>query len=831
MLLTRLPNGMELALLPDERGDAPDVAAVYCWMDVGSAFEPRGLEGAAHFIEHLVFKGTEKYAMGQAAGTIEGLGGDLNAWTSFEETVFHATVPSAGVEGALDVLADMLRHPRFDAEELERERKVVLEEIRGGEDDPDMVITEATWAACFAGQPYGRSVIGTMESVGALPRAGLIDFYARHYMPANGRVVVAGRFEVEHVRAAIEARFSGGPARPDHAPRRATHSTGGTTLVRRRFDSRVVRVAFPAPGHSDPTAPAFDVLATALGGGTGSPLVAELSALSGVHSVSIDYEAEVGGGLLVAEVQVSPGAVRSTLERLTGLLAGARAGGIAAADVSQARTSLMAQRLARHQSVDGRAADAGFSLAHAGSLSAWRDYDARIMATDIAEVRALAARVLDPALAQVVALAPGIRELAPKWRLRAEKPVAMGVVRERLPNGVRILVERDESALAAVRIAGLGGQLGEEPQFAGRAAMWASTVARGAGGLSRPALGRTLSGLAGSISASGGRSSSGLRLDLPSASAAAGLEYLLSVLTSPHFEPYEIELARETMLDDLAARDDDPDAQLSVAMAALAFPGHPWGQDPLGSPETLARIDQAALQRLHASWMRPANLVVAVVGNVDADAMLGRLRFFLGGLTNTEAALVPARVRHGRARQRVVLESKRDQAHVSMMFPGLSVGDSAAPAKDVLVELLSSQSGRLFTELREQRGLAYHVGAGTVEGPFGGVLTAGLGTDPARVVEAERTLAASLAAIAGGAISEAEVARSRAAVCGAVESEHQSVGVRATEIAYAELYGLDGTKYRAHARRTAGVTVEQVRAVAARLLARPTVVGRIGGAR
>jgi zinc protease len=375
----------------------------------------------------------------------------------------------------------------------------------------------------------------------------------------------------------------------------------------------------------------------------------------------------------------------------------------------------------------------------------------------------------------------------------------------------------------------MGGQLAERRELAGCGVLWMNSIARGAGGLSRGALGRALSNLAASISASGGRSSQALRLDAPAQSLTSALEFLLCVLSTPHFDEAEVDLAREGVLDQLASRDDDAESRLASAMAEVAFPSHPWGLDFLGTVESLTAVRPDVLRSAHRSWARPENLVVSVVGDVDVEATVGRLRHALSTLPAGGEPAAFSRVVHPRGTRRVKLTSARDQAHVSMLFPGLSVRDPRGGALDLLIEVLSSQSGRLFTELREQRGLAYQVGAASVDGPFGGVISAGLSTHPARAVEAEQSLATSLATIAAGNIDDAEVERARAALLGGAEANLQSVGSRASQLAYSERYGLDGRKYRDIARRSANVGADEVRAVAATLLRRATVVGRIGG--
>ncbi|MFN7146700.1 MAG: M16 family metallopeptidase, partial [Myxococcota bacterium] len=189
MLRFDLDNGMRGLVDPTGRSDA---AAVYVWINVGSGDEPAGMEGAAHFVEHMVFKGTKSYGVGEVAAAIEALGGDLNAWTSFDETVFHATVPAAAAVPAMGVLAEMLRTARFDPVELARERTVILEEIRGSDDDPDTVLSEATYAAAWPDHPYGRPVIGTTKAVRGMTREALHGFYERHYQPSNACLAVAG---------------------------------------------------------------------------------------------------------------------------------------------------------------------------------------------------------------------------------------------------------------------------------------------------------------------------------------------------------------------------------------------------------------------------------------------------------------------------------------------------------------------------------------------------------------------------------------------------------------------------------------------------------------
>src|SRR5690554_3343840 len=197
----------------------------------------------------MLFKGTARRSVAEVAGAIEGVGGRVNAYTSYDTTVYHATVPSEGLGLALDVLVDMVRGSLFDPGELAREIEVVLEEIRRSEDSPAHVCAEALFAAAYRVHPYRRPILGTRESVARFDRARVQSFYRRWYAPDNLLVVVSGDFEPEALAASVRALFAdavpGGArrARPSEPP----HDDGPrAALLRRPFERACLEIAWPA---------------------------------------------------------------------------------------------------------------------------------------------------------------------------------------------------------------------------------------------------------------------------------------------------------------------------------------------------------------------------------------------------------------------------------------------------------------------------------------------------------------------------------------------------------------------------------------------------------
>ena len=187
-----LPNGLTVLL---REAHLSPVAEFQVWALVGSADERPSELGLAHFHEHMLFKGTGRRGVGEIAGEIEGAGGGINAYTSFDTTVYHVTLPSDRLSVGVDVLADAVQHSSFEPDEIDREIQVVLEEIRRSEDSPLNVLGDAVFAEIYRAHPYRRPILGSAESVSNINRQRLRDFFERWYRPDNLMVVAVGDFD------------------------------------------------------------------------------------------------------------------------------------------------------------------------------------------------------------------------------------------------------------------------------------------------------------------------------------------------------------------------------------------------------------------------------------------------------------------------------------------------------------------------------------------------------------------------------------------------------------------------------------------------------------
>lgn len=270
--VSRLPNG--LRIVTDQ---VPHVmsAAVGLWIDAGSRYETADENGMSHLLEHMLFKGTARRSARALAEEIEAVGGHLNAWTSRDHTSFHARVLAKDVPLAVDLLADMLQNSRFDPDELDREREVILQEIGQAEDTPDDIVFDHLQDAAFPGQPLGRPILGTAERIRAFRREDLFSYLGRNYRAGNTVLAAAGRVDHDALVALCAEAFAGLPEGGAAGFERAGYR-GCARHDRRPTEQLHLTLGFPGVAFDDRDYYAAQVFSTMLGGGMSSRLFQEV---------------------------------------------------------------------------------------------------------------------------------------------------------------------------------------------------------------------------------------------------------------------------------------------------------------------------------------------------------------------------------------------------------------------------------------------------------------------------------------------------------------------------------------------------------------------------
>ncbi len=270
--ITRLPSG--LVVITDAMAHL-ETASLGVWVGAGSRDERADEHGISHLLEHMAFKGTSRRTARQIAEEIEAVGGDLNAATSIETTAYYARVLRADVPLALDVLSDILTDPAFDPQELRREQNVIVQEIGAAEDTPDDLIWDRLQEVAFAGQPIGRSVLGTPATVRSFDRARLAAYLARNYRAPDMVIAAAGAVDHQAVVAHVGRSFTSfaGPAAPAPEPARFV---GGSRVESRDLEQVHIALAMQGLPQRDPNLYSLQVFTNILGGGMSSRLFQEV---------------------------------------------------------------------------------------------------------------------------------------------------------------------------------------------------------------------------------------------------------------------------------------------------------------------------------------------------------------------------------------------------------------------------------------------------------------------------------------------------------------------------------------------------------------------------
>lgn len=367
------------------------------WVAVGSRDESPGHNGISHFIEHLLFKGTEKRTAKQIAEALDAVGGQLNAFTTKEYTCYYARVLDEYVDLAIDLLSDMLFHSKFAPDDIDRERNVIIEEIKMYEDTPDELVHDIFAGLMWQGHALGRPIIGTADVIAQLSRDKIIDFYNTHYTPGNLVVTAAGNISGEEVtrklRPILEARTG------QQTPRSMVTPTPRREVLCRSKDTEQVHLCLGAPGLSleDENIYTFQVLNTILGGGLSSRLFQEVREQRGlVYSVYSYHSSYHDTGLFCVYAGLSKQNVDEVMELVFKQVKDIRVNSVKAEELQRAKDQLKGNLLLSLENVSTRMSRLGKSQLYLGKIVPPEEVVQKLNKVTLADIQALAAEMLKP---------------------------------------------------------------------------------------------------------------------------------------------------------------------------------------------------------------------------------------------------------------------------------------------------------------------------------------------------------------------------------------------------------------------------------------------------
>ncbi|HXF37871.1 MAG TPA: pitrilysin family protein [Actinomycetota bacterium] len=381
------------------------------WVLAGSRDERPRISGASHFLEHLLFKGTRSRSARDIAEAFDAVGGDVNAFTAKEYTCFYARVLDRDLPLAVDHLCDMLQHSLLRPEDVESERRVILEEIHMHEDTPDELIHDVFNEELWPGHPLGRPILGTRASIEAATREQIRRFYRRHYLPGNVVVVGAGSVDHDRLLELLASSMAVGPIRTDGDPTgwnlrsagRPPAPSGRTVVVRRRTEQAHIVLGTNGLGRLDPDRFAMGIVNGVVGGGMSSRLFQRIREERGLaYSVYSYHTMYTEAGIFAAYAGTTPARAPQVIDLIRAELDDVAGGGLTEEEFERARGHVKGSLVLSLEDPASRMSRLGKSEISHGEILTVSQILKRIESVTLDDARRAAKRVLSQPLTLTV---------------------------------------------------------------------------------------------------------------------------------------------------------------------------------------------------------------------------------------------------------------------------------------------------------------------------------------------------------------------------------------------------------------------------------------------
>lgn len=622
---TVLDNG--LVCLVKEDHSAP-VVAVQIWVGSGAIHEGRFLgSGLAHYMEHMIFKGTPTLGPADISRTIDEAGGNINAYTAHDRTVFYCDLPSKNWKVGVDILSDAVMNATLPEDEWEREKKVILREFAMGYDSPERVLSKLLWSTAFRTHPYRHPVIGYEDVFRKRTREDLLAFFHENYVPDNMTAVVIGDINANEVQEHLATVFKDFerrnrppvvlPSEPPQLSERFARKTGPYEVTR-------MVMAFHTTPLSHPDTPALDVLSEIVGDGRSSRLYRKLrDELQLVHSIDAWSHTPLSAGLFGITATFQPDQEKEVLRVLHDEIASWQTTPFTEAEIEKARRRQLVRELGSLQTMSGQASSYGSGEYYAGSPRYSETYLAQLESVTAEDLTRVVQTYLTQPNQTTVLLSPEA-DPAVTTNKTAPSPSATdlrdSISKVMLPNGTPVII-REDHRLPFVHIAAVlgGGLLSESEDTAGITQLTADMLTRGTQHRTGMDIAEWLDQRGASLNAFSGRNSFGLLATGLSDDADEVMKTLAECLLQPAFPERELTKQRTVQLAAIRRQQEQPMPVAQDRLREALYPHHPYRWIPAGLEASVANLDREALVAYHRDHLKAGNLVISVFGDITAE--------------------------------------------------------------------------------------------------------------------------------------------------------------------------------------------------------------------
>jgi zinc protease len=817
--LTTLENGLTLIIREDH--SAPVVSA-QAWCRAGSIDEGKWLgAGLSHVLEHMLFKGTTTREAGRIDQEVQDAGGYMNAYTSFDRTVYWINVPNTGGKVAVDILCDIVQNATLPADEMVKEKQVILREMDMNQDDPSQRSARRLFETAYTKSPYRFTIIGYPDIYNEVQRDDVLAYYREKYAPNNLFFIVVGDVNAKEVEQQIRAAFAKTKARsmpPAVLPEEPKQVAAREMIEEAPIEMGHFHFSWHIPDLRHPDVPLLDILATLLGSGRSSRLYQEVREKQGVvNSVDAWTYSPGNPGLFGMSAVVDPEKFNAARAAMLAEVDKMKTNLVTAEELGKAVKQFTAATLASRKTMQGQAQDLGSSWMSASDLNFSARYLEAVKRATPGDLQRVAREYLTAENRTLYALLP--TGTAPKTTDAQDQFADAAVQKFEFSNGLRLLVKEDRRLpFVEFRAVFRGGVLAETDQNNGISLLTAKLLLKGTSTRTAEQIASEIESLGGSIESYSGNNSLGANVEVLSSDFTTGLDLLADVILRPTFPGPALERERQIQLANIKAQKDELLPTASKMMRRGLFGETGYGLHTNGTEKSVQSIRVEDLKKFHEAFVRPNNCVLAVFGDVQAPAVRAAVDKFFGSWSKGGSQINTKTGPSVKGVKRLAETRDKKQAVMVIGFPGVTLHDEDRYPLELIQEACSDLGSRVFVRIREKLGLAYYVGAQNFLGVVPGFFAFYVGTEPEKIALVESELLKEAEALRKDGLTEEELKRAKAKVIGQKKIARQDLGTFAMNSALDEIYGLgyahtdiEDTKYQA-------VTLEQTKTAAQKYL-------------
>lgn len=744
-----LDNGQKVVI--KEVHDNP-IVIIDTWIKTGSINETDENNGVAHFLEHLFFKGTSKHPAKEFDRILESKGAVTNAATSKDFTHYYILIPSQYFDLALDLHSDMLLNPLIPRKELEKERNVVIEEIAKNNDRPTTILYRNLVKGFYKNHPYKRDVIGTKEVISTISREQILDFYNTWYTPKNMTTVIVGDVDTQKALDAVKTKFNKSvDTTKNKMPVYKTDKKPSQQIenkVEMKVETGYILIGFKGSQEVDnKDSYALDVLATILGDGKSSRLYKQIkeqkqlvhsigASISSMKDDSIFY---VSANYITEDVPRLKEAIFDEIEKL-------QKNEIAQDEIQKAKNIIERDTFYSRESVSNIASEIGYTATLTDDTAYYKNYLDNINKVSAEDLKRVAKTYLNSENAVISVILPS-KEGKPQIKKEVAKDYSAKVIssdnsttKYLLENGATLVITQNTANdIIAMEMSAIGGNNLEK--IAGIASVTADTMLKGTKKYKNQELSLLLEENGIRLAPSARGDSFSLATKFTKNEKELALEIFSQVAKEASLDVYEVERVKSDKLYSIKNKKNTPDSLAFDEFKTALWQGTPYGNTGKILEKTIPLIQREDVVEFYNNLFPAQNVVITINGNVNAQEFINYFSTLLVNDGKPKVNLADYKSKYKPLATKKVVKVKKDSQAAWLINGWLT--DGVTNTKDwatlqVIDSILGSgMSSRLFTELRDEQGLAYQVGSSFSANTNKGVFALYIATNPDNISKAQ----------------------------------------------------------------------------------------------